>query len=53
MPEVQESFERYVKWPVRSLLSAAGDEGRIRSDEQPLVDRGLEALIGWTLNRGA
>jgi type IV pilus assembly protein PilM len=53
MPEFQDSFERELKCPVRSLLSAAGDEGRIRSDEQPLVDRGLEALIGWTLNRGA
>jgi hypothetical protein len=38
---------------VDSLLSAASQEGMIRSDDQPLVDRGMEALIGWTLNRGA
>ena len=51
--EFQESFERELQCPVRSLLSGASDEGRIRSDEQPLVERGLEALVGWTLNRGA
>jgi len=51
--EFQESFERELQCPVRSLLSGATDEGRIRSDEQPLVERGLEALVGWTLNRGA
>jgi hypothetical protein len=38
---------------VQSLLTAAVDEGMIRSDEQPLADRGLDALLGWTLNRGA
>jgi type IV pilus assembly protein PilM len=51
--EFQDPFERELQCPVRSLLSGASEEGRIRSDEQPLVDRGLEALIGWTLNRGA
>jgi type IV pilus assembly protein PilM len=53
MAEFREPFERELKCPVASLLSAASDEGRIRSDDGPLVDRGLEALIGWTLNRGA
>jgi type IV pilus assembly protein PilM len=53
MPEFREPFERELKCPVQSLLTAAEDEGRIRSDERPLADRGLEALIGWTLNRGA
>src|ERR1700722_3628155 len=51
--EFREPFERELKCPVDSLLAAAGDEGRIRSDEGPLADRGLDALIGWTLNRGA
>jgi type IV pilus assembly protein PilM len=51
--EFQEPFERELKCPVQSLLTGAGEEGLIRSDEQPLADRGLEALIGWTLNRGA
>lgn len=53
IPEFQESFERELKCPVQSLLTAADDEGMIRPDERPLADRGLEALIGWTLNRGA
>jgi len=51
--EFREPFQNELKCPVESLLTAAGEEGRIRSDERPLVDRGLEALIGWTLNRGA
>jgi len=51
--EFQEAFQRELQCPVSSLLDAARDEGRIRSDEQPLMDRGLESLIGWTLNRGA
>ena len=53
MGEFREPFERELKCPVESLLAAAGDEGRIHSDSQPLVDRGMDALIGWTLNRGA
>ena len=51
--EFREPFERELKCPVQSLLTAASEEGRIRSDEGPLADRGLEALIGWTLNRGS
>ena len=51
--EFSEPFRQELKCPVESLLTAADKEGRIRSDEHPLVDRGLEALIGWTLNRGA
>lgn len=53
MMEFREPFERELKCPVESLLAGAGDEGRIGSNEQPLVDRGLDALVGWTLNRGA
>jgi type IV pilus assembly protein PilM len=37
---------------VSSLLDAASASGRIRSGEQPLVERGLDAMIGWTLNTG-
>jgi type IV pilus assembly protein PilM len=51
--EFRGTFERELKCPVQSLLSSAESEGRIRSDEKELVDRGLEALIGWTLNRGS
>jgi type IV pilus assembly protein PilM len=51
--EFREPLERELRCPVGSLLSAASVEGRIGSDEQPLAERGLDALIGWTLNRGA
>jgi type IV pilus assembly protein PilM len=51
--EFREPFERELKCPVQSLLAAAGEEGLIRPYEAPLADRGLEALIGWTLNRGS
>jgi type IV pilus assembly protein PilM len=51
--EFREPFERELKCPVRSLLLGAVDEGMIRSDDRPLADRGLDALLGWTLNRGA
>jgi type IV pilus assembly protein PilM len=53
LPEFREPFERELKCPVQSLLTAADNEGMIRADDRPLVDRGLEALVGWTLNRGA
>jgi type IV pilus assembly protein PilM len=51
--EFREPLERELHCPVGSLLSAALTEGRVRSDDQPLADRDLDALIGWTLNRGA
>src|SRR5579872_1627818 len=53
MPEFQDSFERELKCPVGSLLNGALTEGRVRDDEQPLAERDLDALIGWTLHRGA
>jgi type IV pilus assembly protein PilM len=51
--EFREPLENELGCPVGPLLTAAADDGRIRPDEQPLAERGLEALIGWTLNRGA
>jgi type IV pilus assembly protein PilM len=51
--DFREPLERELHCPVGSLLSAALTEGRIRNDEQPLAERDLDALIGWTLNRGA
>jgi type IV pilus assembly protein PilM len=52
-PEFREPLEHELGCPVGPLLAAASAEGRIRAAEQPLAERGLEALIGWTLNRGA
>ncbi len=51
--EFREPLESELHCPVSPLLTAASEDGRIRPDEQPLAERGLEALIGWTLNRGA
>jgi type IV pilus assembly protein PilM len=51
--EFQGALQQELKCPVESLLAAASEEGRIRADENPLAERGMEALIGWTLNRGA
>jgi type IV pilus assembly protein PilM len=51
--EFREPFERDLKCPVKSVLTAAEEEGLFRANERPLADRGLDALIGWTLNRGA
>ena len=53
LAEFREPFERELKCPVQSLLTAAENEGIIGSSDQPLVEHGLEALIGWTLNRGS
>lgn len=46
-------LQRELGCPVGSLLAGASSAGQLRADEQPLADRGLDALIGWTLNRGA
>jgi type IV pilus assembly protein PilM len=46
-------LERELNCPVGSLLTTAEDEGRLPSDVRPLADRELDALVGWSLNRGA
>jgi hypothetical protein len=38
---------------VTSLLDSALSSGRLGVGEQPLLERGLDALVGWTLNSGA
>jgi Tfp pilus assembly PilM family ATPase len=48
-----EPLKQELKCPVGQLLSAAAAEGRVRTEDAPLAERGLEALLGWTLNRGA
>jgi type IV pilus assembly protein PilM len=37
---------------VLSSLNSAVSEGRVPESAQPLVDRGLEGLLGWMMNRG-
>jgi type IV pilus assembly protein PilM len=45
-------LERELKCPVLSLLASAAGEGLVGSDQQPLADRDLDALVGWNMNRG-
>jgi type IV pilus assembly protein PilM len=51
--EFREPLERELHCPVGGLLSAAASEGHIGSELQPLVERELDALVGWTLYRGS
>jgi type IV pilus assembly protein PilM len=46
-------LERELRCPVSALLAAAEAEGRLGKELQPLTERGLDALAGWTLHRGA
>jgi type IV pilus assembly protein PilM len=50
--EFATALEQELACPVGSLLSAASSEGRLSDDSRPLVDRELDALVGWSLNRG-
>jgi len=51
--EFREPLERELNCPAASLLASAKSEGRLGTDLQSLADRDLDALVGWTLNRGA
>ena len=51
--EFREPLERELHCPVGGLLSAAASEGHISAELRPLVERELDALVGWTLYRGA
>lgn len=50
--EFRRPLEEELRCPVGALLSPATLEGRISDDARPLADQQLEALVGWTLNRG-
>ncbi len=51
--EFREPLERELRCPVGGLLSAAASEGQISAELRPLVERELDALVGWTLYRGS
>jgi type IV pilus assembly protein PilM len=51
--EFREPLERELQCPAVSLLASAASDGRVGNDQRPLADRDLDALVGWTLNRGA
>ena len=52
LPEFIRLLESEFHCDVRSLLSSAVSDGRIKDDARPLADRDLEGLIGWMLQRG-
>ncbi len=51
--EFRSVLETELGCPVGTLLDSAVSEGRITSQLQPLSERGLDALIGWSINQGA
>ena len=51
--DFQEPLERELGCPVGPLLATAQAEGRLGSELEPLAQRGLDALAGWTLHRGS
>ena len=53
MEEFRQPLEQELRCPVGSLLHSAEVEGRLSSDARPLADRQLDALIGWSMSRGA
>jgi type IV pilus assembly protein PilM len=52
LPEFIRLLESEFHCDVRSLLSSALTDGRIKDDARPLADRDLEGLVGWMLQRG-
>ena len=50
--EFRRPLESELRCPVAGLLATASSEGRIPSPVRPLAERQLEALIGWSMNRG-
>ena len=50
--EFARPLEEEFRCNVRALLPTALSDGRIREDARPLVERELDGLVGWMLNRG-
>jgi len=48
--DVGARIEKELKCPVASLLSSEATMGR---GLQPLLQHDMDALVGWSLNRGA
>ncbi len=50
--EFREPLERELHCPAEPLLAFSAKQGRLPGGQEPLAERGLDALVGWTLNRG-
>ena len=51
LAEVEGPLREEFRCEVLSSLNSAVSEGRVPESAQPLVDRGLEGLLGWMMNR--
>jgi len=51
LAEFVRPLEQELHCGVKSLLSSAHSEGRIKDDARQLADRDLEGLVGWMLHR--
>ena len=51
LAEFARPLEQELHCEVKSLLSSAHSEGRIKDDARQLADRELEGLVGWMLHR--
>lgn len=52
LAEFVKPLEEEFHCPVHSLLQSASSEGLIKDDARQLVDRELEGLVGWMVQRG-
>lgn len=52
LPEFIRPLEEEFHCEVHSLLHAGASGGRVPSEARPLVDRELDGLVGWMLQRG-
>src|SRR5581483_8369554 len=51
LDDFREPLERELRCPVRDLLAGTSKRDHLGRDLQPLLDRDLDALVGWSLNR--
>lgn len=51
--EFRQAIEGELASPVAPLASSSALDSRLASQSKPLLDRELEPLVGWILNRGA
>lgn len=51
--ELRTALEGELGCPVAPLASTSAMDGRLADQVRPLLDRQLESLVGWMLNRGA
>ena len=51
--EFRAPLEAELRCPVGPLLGSQALDARLGDSLRPLIVRGLDALIGWSVNRGA